>query len=254
MYTLSFIDNNILLTATGAWFTDSAAPSGTDDIVFGVVKIDANDTITVSESTGCDMEKFLPGCSFEIGDLTVTNDGNVDIAVAYTYSISVVATVGNATYDLGAMKTAESNGENVLTVPAAAYGVYKLAPAIQVIMQPTTPAEYFTVAGTTLTVNENTGNYAYSADGSVRYILNLASDHVDAEDMDNPEFTDVDLSDATFTVTVTAVVEAIQYHELGDANLVAWAQDINSSLLSGYNSNKGLDINTTTHEITCKTA
>ena len=152
---------------------------------------------------------MLPGCQFSISALTIENAGDVNSIVAYTYAITASTTVGEGnnavTYNLNEMYLTQT-GDNRVTIfelPAAVGGVYMLA-----------PEDTINVPGLNLEINPNLGNYAWNEDGTVRFVLNRASDY--AAPANNAGYTDVDLSEEEFELDVSVEVYAIQQHHVAE--------------------------------------
>ena len=204
MYILRFIDNNILLTATGAWFTDSFTYDNFDDpaeITLGQIVLETSDnSIDVTAEQGCNLAHFLPGCGFTISGLTIsTAAGTEPMYVTYNYGVMVVAVYGQGENDRVNMNALydEVNGAKILQYNEGSEGLYYR-----------TAGQTIVIPQQVLTLTENTGNIAYDALGT-RYVLNHSSDYVAQQG-------DVDLSDATINVVVMVDVAAIQAHEFCD--------------------------------------
>ncbi len=76
---------SLILTATGAWFTDSANGEGNTTIKFGKVDVNVNGTATFTKEHKAELT--VDGCSWTINGLTLENASTVD--VYYSYKVTV---------------------------------------------------------------------------------------------------------------------------------------------------------------------
>lgn len=78
---------SLILTATGAWFTDSAKGTGSTNIAFGKVDVNVNGTATLTKTH--EGVKTVDGCSWTISGLTLENASDVDVYYAYAVTVEV---------------------------------------------------------------------------------------------------------------------------------------------------------------------
>ena len=89
---------SLVLTATGAWFTDKDSKDQNSELTFGKVSIALTgaDTGTWSTSTLGKQDKVMPGSTYT-GTLTLANNGDQDIWVRTTENTVATLTIGGKT-------------------------------------------------------------------------------------------------------------------------------------------------------------
>ena len=160
---------SLVLTATGAWFTDKDSVKQDSNLQFGKVAISLDGTTNAGNWTnlGTAEGNVMPGSSYT-GTITLTNDGDEDVWVRIGTQTATL-TIGNETITgvdsitvtfamdtTGGNKGAEKKSDEVYGLAAGAKQDF----VVTVTIDGATTGNTITVGDKTVTLNNGTTNVA----------------------------------------------------------------------------------------------
>ena len=107
---------SLILTATGAWFTDKATnDTGKTNIAFGKVDVGIEGTAKFTKNHTA--TEVVDGCSWTINGLSFTNGSTVDVYYAYNVTVKLLDSTG--------AEVTDSTVKGYFNIPDAVNGACK---------------------------------------------------------------------------------------------------------------------------------